>query len=106
MNYSYAYVLEMKFPERKTSIYGNSYNDIKWVDGLPPIPDQDIERADAELFLLNYLLQRQGAYDKAGINSLTKSDALWDRIMNNDTKASDALQVQIDQINQQFPPPR
>jgi hypothetical protein len=105
MNYSYAYVLEKQFPTRKTTIVGNTYSGIEWVDGLPPISDGDIQAADAVLFQSDYLLKRQQAYMENGINALSKIEALWDKVINNDLTASTAIQQHINNINTQFPVP-
>ena len=105
MHYSIPYVFRNRFPKVEYSLDGDDYSGLKWIkgDALPTL--QEVEAADADLWKLNYILERLAAYNKEGATTHNLIVALWERVVENRPQASDDLEIIRQDIKNRYPKP-
>lgn len=105
-----ANVIQFKHPKAKFGC-GETYDSLNWVDqGIPKPSLQDLEswEVDYKKYVQDnqYKGERRVAYQLEKILIPEMVVALWERIIENNPKASDDMQVIREAIKQKIPKPK
>ena len=97
-------------PDAKFTLVGNSYAGLEWFsDNITKPTEAQIEAECAKLKIehdaLQYSRDRERAYNKAYLYDHDLLIALWEKVMESDSTAADALQVKRSKVKTDNPKP-
>jgi hypothetical protein len=95
--------------DREWSLDGDNYSGLTFLDGLPPITEEEFNEKNAiyqkEMEDTDYQRKRLFDYEKKGVTDHEMVVSLWERIMENRQQSSDSLQSKRIEIKQKYPKP-
>ena len=97
-------------PDAKFTLVGNSYAGLEWFsDNITKPTEAQIEAECAKLKTeydaLQYSRDRERAYNKAELYDHELLIALWEKVMESNSTAADALQVKRSKVKTDNPKP-
>lgn len=103
------FLLTKYFNGREWSLKGNSYMELVFTDGLPPVTLEELEEKNtlrqSELAQTEYQRLREEDYRKEDINSEKMIFALWDYVVEGKEAAIEDIQTKRQAIKNKHPKP-
>tara|TARA_B100001287_G_scaffold276265_1_gene286473 strand:- start:2398 stop:2742 length:345 start_codon:yes stop_codon:yes gene_type:complete len=97
-------------PNAQFTLVGNSYDGLEWLDTSITKPTEaqieaECAKLKTEYDALQYSRDRERAYNRADLFDHALLIALWEKVMESDSTAADALQVLRNKVKTDNPKP-